>query len=121
VAWLGVVVVTIIASAPIRALSAFEVFTSEKLMRRLRNWNTRSDNASFNQLALSSEVCRHGKVHDVLKATFECIAADLPDSVGWPLAFCRLRSLHYFRVADHSGTIVGDEHNEMIRDTLELC
>ncbi len=32
---------------------------------------------------------------------------DLPDSVGWPLAFCRLRSLHYFRVvrsgvaADH--------------------
>ena len=25
----------------------------------------------------------------------------------------------YFRVADHSGPNVGDEHNEMIRDTLE--
>ena len=27
----------------------------------------------------------------------------------------------YFRVADHSGPNVGDEHNEMIRDTLEWC
>jgi hypothetical protein len=27
----------------------------------------------------------------------------------------------YFRVADHSGPNVGDEHNEIIRDTLEWC